>query len=1592
MLSVKKIVVAALFFCLFGMVTASAAPEWKNLNGHVPSPVRRLTAIGRLPGTNELRLAIGLPLRDAAGLDEFLRQLADPASPNYKKYLTPEQFAAQFGPTESDYATVEQFARTNGLRITATHVNRLLLDVAGPVSSVEKTFHISLRTYRHPHDARDFFAPDTEPTVDKSLPVVDIQGLSDYSLPQPKLVKKNLLSTTPKFGSAADGYSYFGDDFRAAYVPGTTLNGAGQTVGLLQFDGYYASDITAYATAAGGGRTNIVIQKVLLDGYGGGITSVNGNAEVSLDIEMAMAMAPALSKIIVFEGNPSSLIPNDVLNAMAASNTVKNLSSSWGWSGGPSTTTDNIFKNMAAQGQSFFNASGDSDAFPASYVDNSGNVTTPSSSPYITEVGGTQLTTPGGGGAYSSETVWNRNNGIGSSGGVSTYYAIPAWQQGINSFLSNGGSITTRNIPDVALTAEYCYVKYGNGSSASFGGTSCAAPLWAGFMALVNQQAVTNGQSSAGFINPAIYELANESIYNSVFHDITSGNNSSSISPNAFNAVPNYDLCTGLGSPNGTNLITALLNPDTLIIVSNGGFYPVSSPAGIFNLTAQTFYLTNASAVPLTWSLSNTSTWMNVSSAGGTLAAGAGGSVVVSLNSVASNLTAGTYPAGLWFSNVTSGIAHLRFSALVVNDSLVLATNRFFVGAQSGGPLIQPTQTIILTNARNTALNWSINNTSTWFTVSPASGTLSSGGQTPVSLSLTSTATNLSVGHYTAVFQVTNLTSQVVQSVTGAVVISSSLVLNGGFETVDFTAWNPNDSGSWFDYIDNGTYQANGTNIMPHAGSYYAALGQGGSNANLTQTLLTQPGQMYLLSFWLDNPTAGYAHPSGGTESFKANWNTNATSTNTIYNLPNLAAFGWTNQSFVVTATGTNTILQFSVRNDPNIFGFDDVSVTPGYPPAISLAPTNLTLLAGSTANFSALATGSANLVYQWRKNGTNISNGTGIAGATTTNLTLTAITTNSSGSYSLFVTNIFGVTTSSVASLTVVLPPTITSSTLTNRTIQCGSSTNIFSITAAGTAPLFIQWQTNGTPVTSATNSTFALTNLHFATITNVAVVITNAYASLTSNAVLTVQDTLAPVITLNGSNPFFIELGSTYNDPGATAADACAGSLAVAVSGSVNTNALTTNTVFYTANDGFNNVTNTRTVIVRDTTPPTILSSFTNLVLAANTNCYLPLPDVTGTNFILATDLSGALTITQSPTNGTILFFGTNSVVLTVKDASGNAAFSTNKIIIQDQTPPVITLNGGNPFFSELGQTFSDPGATATDSCIGAVAVTASGFVNTNAISTNTLTYSANDGRGNTNFALRSVIIRDTTPPTILRSFTNLIVAANSNCVAPMPDVTGTNFILATDLSGPLTVSQIPTNNFPLPLGTNTIVIAVADAFGNTAFSTNSIFVQDQTPPVILSQPQNATNFVGATATFNIAATACTPLTFQWYSNSTLTIFTNSTLTLSNLAESAAGNYFAVANAGGGSSTSLVATLTVNLLPPAISAAALNFNSGFNLNLAGSPNHTYILEANTNLLPTGNWIPIATNTLGTNGVWSFTDTSATNLPFQFYRLKFVQ
>jgi hypothetical protein len=288
----------------------------------------------------------------------------------------------------------------------------------------------------------------------------------------------------------------------------------------------------------------------------------------------------------------------------------------------------------------------------------------------------------------------------------------------------------------------------------------------------------------------------------------------------------------------------------------------------------------------------------------------------------------------------------------------------------------------------------------------------------------------------------------------------------------------------------------------------------------------------------------------------------------------------------------------------------------------------------------------------------------------------------------------------------------------------------------------------------------------------------------------------------------------------------------------------------------------------------------------------------------------------------------------LVTVAVTNLYASLTSNAVLtVEDTLAPAITLNGSNPLFVELGDVFTDPGATAADLCAGAVGVIASGFVNTNTVGTNTLAYTADDGNGNTSTVTRTVIVRDTTPPTILWSFTSLVLAADTNCSAVMPDVTGTNFLLAADLSGALAVSQTPTNSTVLPLGTNTVVLTVSDIFSNTAYTTNQIVVQDQTPPVISGQPQSQTNSTGAAANFGVVATACTPLSFQWYfSGAVLAAQTNSTLVLPNVNPAAAGNYSVVATAAGGSSTSSVATLTVNLLTSTLALGSSENPSGFN------------------------------------------------------------
>jgi hypothetical protein len=537
----------AAFALLFA--TTVHAQSGHVLKGHVPLAAAQLQPAAPLPAGTNLYLAIALPLRNQPALAELITRLYDPANPNFRQWLTPEQFTTQFGPTDDEYRKVIGFAEQQGLKVFAKHPNRMLLDVTGSVADIEKTFHVRLNLYHHPTEARTFYSPDVEPTVDADVPILHIAGLDNYILPHPLdlRLKDNAASTTaeqavtPYATGSGPGGDFTGKDFRAAYAPGVTNQGAGQYIAVVDVGGpYYPNDIYKYETNAGF-STNIVVTNILLSGWTGIPVGTNADdGEETLDIDMALSMAPEAT-ILNYEGEA-----HDVFNRIATDNLAKQMTLSYGF--GIDASIQQMFLEFIAQGQAFFQASGDGGADLPGGVGLTGE-------PYATIVGGTSLTTSGAGGPWLSETTW-----IGSGGG-SSGYGIPAWQQGVK-MTSNQGSTTNRNYPDVAMLADtviWWYFKNGVGSTV--GGTSASSPQWAGFMALVNQAASAQGRPPVGFLNPAVYAIGKGtySSYVGAFHDIASGYNFNSQNPTRYAATLGYDLCTGWGSPRGNSTISALV-------------------------------------------------------------------------------------------------------------------------------------------------------------------------------------------------------------------------------------------------------------------------------------------------------------------------------------------------------------------------------------------------------------------------------------------------------------------------------------------------------------------------------------------------------------------------------------------------------------------------------------------------------------------------------------------------------------------------------------------------------------------------------------------------------------------------------------------------------------------------------------------------------------------------------------------------------------------------------------------------------------------------------------------------------------------------
>jgi subtilase family serine protease len=540
------IIAAALLLVFASSIPTALAQPQSLLTHHVREVTLNGQApfVGRLPATQSMHIDIVLAVRDQAGLDSFLRELYDPSSPAYRQFLTVEQFTEAFGPSQKDFDALIRFATANGFTVTGGSRDAMDVVLQGSVANVETAFHVNMGLYHDPIENRDFYAPDREPTVDLPFQLWHITGLDNYSIPRPALVRRPPGAKPPATTGSCPGAAFCGSDMRAAYYQGTALTGKGQNIGLLEFLGFDIADVNTYYKNAKQTRTAKVIG-ISTDGSSTHCLASQkcDDLEQTIDITQALGMAPGVTAVYLYVSNNSDTA---MLGSMSSHKPLPlNLSSSWSWTPVDPKSDDPFFQKMMAQGQSFFSAAGDSGHWQT------GQFVWPQESPNVICVGGTDLVTKGAGKGWASETVW-----VDSGGGISPdHFAIPSWQKlkGVIT-KANEGSTKYRNGPDVSANSNFTFYVCANQTTCTsnvWGGTSFAAPMWAGYLALTNQQAAAHHDKAPGFINPIIYPLGLGSGYHTDFHDITVGSN-------GFPATKGYDLATGWGSPNTDGLINAL--------------------------------------------------------------------------------------------------------------------------------------------------------------------------------------------------------------------------------------------------------------------------------------------------------------------------------------------------------------------------------------------------------------------------------------------------------------------------------------------------------------------------------------------------------------------------------------------------------------------------------------------------------------------------------------------------------------------------------------------------------------------------------------------------------------------------------------------------------------------------------------------------------------------------------------------------------------------------------------------------------------------------------------------------------------------------
>jgi subtilase family serine protease len=629
-------VAAAALAIVLGATTAAASSPRVAVGSVARLPVGARFGHA-LPVSRRLRLTIALKPGDPAALTAFATAVSTPGTPQYGHVLTVTQFAQRFGATSSQLAAVATAMRAGGLHVGAPTANHLTIPMSGTVAQVQRAFSVTEAQVRLP-GGRVAFANDRAPrlAVGIARSVQGVLGLDDVSRQQPQgltrlqrnphrvaAARPHAVGSGPAPCPASTGHGgYTADEIASAYGMGSYYpadEGAGQTVALVEFEAYDPNDIATYQACY---QTSTAVTNVYVDGGPGAFNGSDG--ESTLDIDQIIGLAPQ-ANVLVYQA------PNEpqaaVLNAIASQDVAKVVSSSWGGCESQTGLQEikaeaTALEEMATQGQSFFNSSGDSGStmcYQTNPTDTGLSVIDPGSQPFATGVGGTFLgnadgTTPTDG-SYGGEGVWNDggadaagHQASGTGGGVSPVWPMPSYQSGAvgglgvvqaNSSAACGGFC--RQVPDVSADADpnSGYVVYssdqvlGTGWMVA-GGTSASAPLWAAFTALANASPACRGLT-VGFENPALYAIAG-SAYAANFHDVTgptpfTGAPGNAIHPgtndtwsdsldNANNpgdlypVLPGYDMATGLGSPIANalgNSLCALRAPAYTVSVADPG-------------------------------------------------------------------------------------------------------------------------------------------------------------------------------------------------------------------------------------------------------------------------------------------------------------------------------------------------------------------------------------------------------------------------------------------------------------------------------------------------------------------------------------------------------------------------------------------------------------------------------------------------------------------------------------------------------------------------------------------------------------------------------------------------------------------------------------------------------------------------------------------------------------------------------------------------------------------------------------------------------------------------------------------------------------